>query len=172
MVGKPRISRRELRPYGGTPVRREGRGQPGKGALRSPLGSSTLAGMCTACLCAAPIERVILSCLVSRGLSQRGRKMSLSRTQTLPLPSSGSDDRRADEIIENQIQAELRRSSHPAIRRVTCHFSSGVLILRGQVSSYYLKQIVKSTASYRLEGVTVVRNQVEVVTEEAANPGQ
>jgi osmotically-inducible protein OsmY len=98
--------------------------------------------------------------------------MSLSRTQTLPLPSSGSDDRRADEIIENQIQAELRRSSHPAIRRVTCHFSSGVLILQGQVSSYYLKQIVKSTASYRLEGVTVVRNQVEVVTEEAANPGQ
>ena len=98
--------------------------------------------------------------------------MSLSRARTLRLQSSGSGDQLADEIIENQVQAELQQSCHPAIRRVTCHFRNGVLILEGQVPSYYVKQLVQSVATYRIECATVVRNQVEVVAGEAANPGQ
>jgi osmotically-inducible protein OsmY len=55
----------------------------------------------------------------------------------------------------------LRRSSHPALRTVSCEFNRGVLRLRGQLSSFYHKQLAQEAVAH-LSGVTKVENEVAV----------
>jgi len=55
----------------------------------------------------------------------------------------------------------LLLSSHPAIRRLSCEYVHGVLLLHGRLSSYYLKQLAQE-AVRGLEGVAQVVNQIEV----------
>jgi hypothetical protein len=68
----------------------------------------------------------------------------------------------------------LARSGYPALDRVRCDFSDGVLLLRGQVPSYYLRQLAQEAVA-GLPGVRAVRNEVEVLAGEAppvAPPGR
>ncbi len=58
----------------------------------------------------------------------------------------------------------LRRSPYPAVRRVSCEYCEGVLVLRGRLPSYYHKQVAQEAVA-RLEGVTGIVNEVEVVIE-------
>ena len=60
--------------------------------------------------------------------------------------------------------AERRFRSSPclALRVVTCGFQDGALILRGQVSSFYLKQLAQETVR-ALKEVGVIHNTVEVI---------
>lgn len=57
----------------------------------------------------------------------------------------------------------LRRSPYTAVRNLSCHCDQGVLFLRGQVPSFYQKQMAQ-TAVARLPGVVEVVNLAEVVT--------
>lgn len=70
------------------------------------------------------------------------------------------------EIVEANAKSRLRRSCYYQVQWVSCEFHEGVLTLRGQVSSYYLKQIVQ-TLVLRMDGVDEVNNRVEVF--DAAN---
>ncbi len=55
----------------------------------------------------------------------------------------------------------LRSKSYRAMQGVSCQCVDGVLILRGLVTSYFLKQIAQEAVA-RLAGVRLVENQIEV----------
>ncbi len=64
--------------------------------------------------------------------------------------------------LEALVRADLRQASYHELARVTGTLQDGVLILKGRVSSYYLKQIAQRIVLDRLEGRTTVVNNLEV----------
>jgi hypothetical protein len=57
----------------------------------------------------------------------------------------------------------LRMEPHLALRRVSCEAKGdGLLVLRGCVPSYYLKQLAQSTVAH-VKGVLAIANEIEVV---------
>ena len=58
--------------------------------------------------------------------------------------------------------ARLRQAPYLELRHVNCTFHDGILILQGQVSSYYLRQMAQ-TVVQGLEGVEAIDNQLEVI---------
>jgi osmotically-inducible protein OsmY len=66
----------------------------------------------------------------------------------------------------NKDLAERRLRSNPylALKNVSCDsLDGGVLILRGCVPSYYLKQIAQQAVA-SLDGIERIDNQIEVVS--------
>jgi hypothetical protein len=72
---------------------------------------------------------------------------------TLPV-SPGSD-------VMEQAQERLRAVLYISCRDIRCEYRHGLLILRGQVASYYEKQLAQEAVA-RLEGVAQVVNEIEV----------
>lgn len=56
----------------------------------------------------------------------------------------------------------LRSSPYLALRNVSCGCQDGVLILRGCLPTYYLKQVAQAVVAH-VEGVRQVVNEIEVV---------
>jgi osmotically-inducible protein OsmY len=48
------------------------------------------------------------------------------------------------------------------VRTISCDYDDGVLILRGRVSAYYLKQVAQAAVA-ELDGVLKIANHIEVV---------
>jgi osmotically-inducible protein OsmY len=76
---------------------------------------------------------------------------------TLLLPAVA---RRADPA--DLAERALRNSPYLALRNVTCDYQGGVLILRGCLPTYYLKQVAQAVVA-RVEGVRQVANEIDVV---------
>ena len=57
----------------------------------------------------------------------------------------------------------LRSNPYLALKNVSCDCREGVLVLRGCLPSYYLKQLAQEVVA-RLEGVQTIDNQIQVVT--------
>jgi hypothetical protein len=57
----------------------------------------------------------------------------------------------------------LRRSRYSALKHVSCDYQSGVLVLRGCLPSYYLKQIAQEVVAHQVTGVARLDNQIHVV---------
>ena len=68
--------------------------------------------------------------------------------------------------LPNQSEAAqvLYHSAHPALRRLRIEETDTSLVIRGQVSSYYLKQLAQETVK-ALRGPRRLVNHVEVVRE-------
>ena len=56
----------------------------------------------------------------------------------------------------------LRKQSHLSVQRIWCEFHEGMLFLRGQVPSFYHKQLAQ-VAVAGVTGVAQVVNDIEVV---------
>lgn len=54
-------------------------------------------------------------------------------------------------------------NSYLALRNLSCDDQDGVLVLRGFLPTYYLKQVAQEVVS-GLEGVERIDNQIEVMT--------
>ena len=65
--------------------------------------------------------------------------------------------------IRQAAECRLLSSGYIALSDVRCDFDEGVLRLHGLVSTYHLKQVALALVA-DIEGVRVVRNQIEVVT--------
>jgi osmotically-inducible protein OsmY len=63
--------------------------------------------------------------------------------------------------VEELAECRLREAAHSFARCVSCEYREECLILRGQVPTYYLKQVAQ-TAVARIPGVQKVDNQIEV----------
>lgn len=78
----------------------------------------------------------------------------------------GSEAKRREEDrcrhLSMAARNRLRTSPHTAVREMSCHCNQGVLLLRGQLSTFYLKQVAQETV-FGLTGVTQVINEIEVV---------
>ena len=74
------------------------------------------------------------------------------------------DTQRPDPQASPQAVAErgLRSSRYSALQHVSCDCRGGVLVLRGCLPSYYLKQVAQEAVAH-LEGVKGVENQIQVV---------
>lgn len=70
--------------------------------------------------------------------------------------------REGEQVLEAQASAVLRESSYDALRRASCEVRNGVLTLRGQVPSFYVKQIAQTVVRHVLESGMVIDNQLEV----------
>jgi hypothetical protein len=57
----------------------------------------------------------------------------------------------------------LRSSRYSALKHVACDYQGGVLVLRGCLPSYYLKQIAQEVVAHRVQGVGRLDNQIQVV---------
>ena len=63
-------------------------------------------------------------------------------------------------------EAEQTLRSHPhrgALRQVRCDYRAGVLVLRGRVASYFVKQVAQSAVA-QIDGIRRVVNRIEVDT--------
>ncbi len=63
--------------------------------------------------------------------------------------------------IEADAKERLCACGYCEMRRVSCEYRKGALILCGRVSSYYMKQIAQS-AVLGVHGVDAIDNQVQV----------
>jgi osmotically-inducible protein OsmY len=68
-------------------------------------------------------------------------------------------------------ELRLRSRPYPALQGVTCAVRDGVLVLRGRLPSYYLKQLAQEAVA-RLDGVRRIDNRIEVGTTPGANFGE
>ncbi len=64
--------------------------------------------------------------------------------------------------LEELAERCLRSNSHLALNNVSCEYRDGVLVLRGCLPSYYLKQVAQQAVS-QLQGVGRIDNQIQVV---------
>jgi osmotically-inducible protein OsmY len=60
-------------------------------------------------------------------------------------------------------EGSLRRNPYLALKGVTCDLHDGVLVLRGRLPSYHLKQVAQEAVA-SLAGVERIDNQIQVVT--------
>jgi len=57
----------------------------------------------------------------------------------------------------------LRSNPYLALKNISCDLLDGVLVLRGCLPTYYLKQIAQEAVA-SLEGIERIDNQIQVVT--------
>jgi osmotically-inducible protein OsmY len=74
---------------------------------------------------------------------------------------SSQTDRSRYEVTE-VAQACLRESPYLSVKSLSCQYDRGVLVLRGRLPSFYLKQLAQEAVA-DLEGVSEVVNKTEVV---------
>jgi osmotically-inducible protein OsmY len=67
-----------------------------------------------------------------------------------------------DFSLVNEVKRALRSTGYQGLRGVEILVHYGVVFLRGQVSSFHLKQVAQ-TAPRALSGVREVRNELNVV---------
>ncbi|MBN2292086.1 MAG: BON domain-containing protein [Pirellulales bacterium] len=66
----------------------------------------------------------------------------------------------SSEVVKSA-KDHLKKNPYPDIRNVSCNCDRGVLVLRGNVSSYHHKQVAQE-AVFGLDGVTRILNEIEV----------
>ena len=66
------------------------------------------------------------------------------------------------ESLQAVAERALRSGPYPALKNLSCDYRGGVLVLRGCLPSYYLKQIAQEAVA-QVAGVRGVRNEIEVV---------
>lgn len=64
--------------------------------------------------------------------------------------------------IESEAERRLHGSSSFFLRKVTCEFHDGILVLRGQLPSYHHKQMAQELV-FRIDGVDKIENRIDVV---------
>lgn len=63
--------------------------------------------------------------------------------------------------VEEAARVRLQHSPYRAIRRISCEFDAGVLVLHGRVATFHYKQLAQ-VAVAEIEGVQKIRNNIEV----------
>ncbi len=89
----------------------------------------------------------------------------LVRRPSDPVGSPVASPPAASPQVPLALQAErcLRSSPYLALRNIVCDSEEGIIVLKGCLPSYYLKQLAQATVN-SLAGVTHVVNQIEVMT--------
>jgi osmotically-inducible protein OsmY len=66
------------------------------------------------------------------------------------------------DTLEEAVALCFRYHAYTALRNISCHFTDGVLVLQGDVHTYYLKQLAQAAVA-EIEGIRLVDNQIKVV---------
>jgi hypothetical protein len=68
-------------------------------------------------------------------------------------------------LTSSRVQAALRQSPIPALRKLAVEETDGAVVLLGSVSSYYLKQLAQETVMPVVDG-RELHNRVKVIRPE------
>ena len=68
----------------------------------------------------------------------------------------------AEQSVSTCAKSRLDRSNYRELREIECDSTGTTLILRGRVSSFYMKQMAQ-TLVHNLEGVHKIINRLDVV---------
>lgn len=63
--------------------------------------------------------------------------------------------------IEKAARTRLAKTGYPPLKAITCSFRDGTLLLQGEVSSYYHKQVAQE-AIRKVDRVETIVNKIEV----------
>ncbi len=91
---------------------------------------------------------------MNQSLTLNRPKKQVKRTVCVDIEQSQTKARLA--------QQRILSSSYAEVRCIRCEIHDGVLYLRGQVTSFYLKQLTQETVR-SLEGIHTISNFVEVI---------
>jgi osmotically-inducible protein OsmY len=64
-------------------------------------------------------------------------------------------------VAEALAQSQLGRRPYRALHQISCEFRAGVLVLRGRLPTYYLKQLASATV-LTVDGIEQLDDQIEV----------
>ena len=64
-------------------------------------------------------------------------------------------------LVTEKVAESFKASGYRTLTAVACHFHEGVVVLRGRVPSFYMKQLAQVLAG-RVPGVDVVANRLRV----------
>lgn len=78
--------------------------------------------------------------------------MLLLARQTVEPPVSG---------VAHTALERLRKSPYAVLQSISCSFQQGVIVLHGQVPSFYYKQLAQEAIAH-IEGVVRIVNNIEV----------
>ena len=90
----------------------------------------------------------------AKSVTRRGSEQAASPYTPIRSPNS--------EQVVASAQRLLRQSPYRALHHVNCEFHEGIMTLRGQVASFYLKQVAQTTVR-GVYGIGVISNRLEVV---------
>ena len=76
-------------------------------------------------------------------------------------PDKPSPDLQAS--LQAVAERALRSGPYPALKKLSCDYRGGVLVLRGCLPSYYLKQVAQEVVAHQVPGVSRLDNQIQVV---------
>jgi osmotically-inducible protein OsmY len=79
-----------------------------------------------------------------------------------PASAEGATQTTRQDTIRELAERCLSSNPYLALKNISCELLDGVLVLRGCLPSYYLKQIAQEAVA-SLEGVAAVDNQIQVV---------
>jgi BON domain len=80
---------------------------------------------------------------------------------TEPEPATHSQSLTPCELVQAIARASLLGSPYREVQKLHCTLSNGVILLRGQVSTFYMKQVAQSLLM-KIEGVSRIVNSVHV----------
>ncbi len=80
---------------------------------------------------------------------------------TTVISPDAADQLMIEERFEEKVSSALRQNPHLQSRNMRFEASEGRVTLRGQVNSWYQKQMAQESL-LRLEGIDRVENQLEV----------
>ena len=63
--------------------------------------------------------------------------------------------------VEEAVRNRLNESAYPSIKHIDCQFDDGILVLRGRLPSFFMKQVAQETIA-DLDGIKEIVNCVEV----------
>lgn len=85
------------------------------------------------------------------------------------MKSSAAAVEAAEDLCQ-RVERRVRSNGVTALRGVTCELHQGNLTLRGQVPTYYLKQLAQATAS-QIEGAEQLVNAIAVENSSVSRRG-
>ncbi len=93
---------------------------------------------------------------------QSNRQVPQPGPQPHPLHLAAQAETLAD------VEHRLKQSGYLALRRIHCEFRDGVLRMRGQLPSHYLKQVAVAVAD-EVNDVRAIVNEISVVNPARGN---
>ena len=83
----------------------------------------------------------------------------LAQRQTILIQRN----RAVEEAILGEARQRLQARGYEELRSITCEYHEGMIILRGRLSSFYLKQLAQEAIRTQ-PGVTIIVNTTNVAT--------
>ena len=84
-------------------------------------------------------------------------KYELAQRQTILIKRN----RAIEEAILGEARQRLHARGYEELRSITCEYHEGMIILRGRLSSFYLKQLAQEAIRTQ-PGVTIIVNTTNV----------